>query len=243
MKLETKFLHEEVYESIKSKIDNNEYELGKPLPREIDLSAIYKVSRQTVRKVLEKLKYEGYIYTIKGKGTFVKGKKTDYYLSNIESFSEIISKQGATPNSIILCAKLIEADPRIANELSMPIGSNCFYVERVRKADDVIMCYEETYISSDLCPELDKYVSPNSSLYSLYENRYKLELGKGDFRLEATQATAKIAEMLRIRSHEPVLYMRANVKLSNGKQLYYVDAYYVGSKYVFTTSLERKKPM
>jgi len=239
MKSDFKYLHEYIFDDLKRKILSHEYAIGAQIPKEMDLVSIYDTSRHTIRKVLERLKTEGYLYTVKGSGTYIQEKKADFQLSKLKSFSELVQKQKAEPNSIVLSAKLITAPEKVAKELRISENEKCYFIERIRKSDDILMCYEKTYISATLCPDIDKFITPNTSTYDLYENKYKLNIDKGKYDLEAINACDEIAEILKIKKNEAVLYMKANVKLVTGETLYYVDAYYVGSRYVFTSILQR----
>lgn len=234
-----KFIYKDILENLKSKIESGYYEEGAMLPKEIELAEMFNSSRQTVRKALDMLKNAGYVYSIKGTGTFVKSKKTDYILSYMRSYTEIISDQRSQPSSIVLAAKAIKANPKVAAALNIKTGAKCYFVDRIRKADEIIMCYERTFVSAELCPGIDKYVTPSSSLYWLYENKYSLKIGKGEFHLEAVNASKEVAEMLKIKENDAVLFMDATIRLKNGKPLYNVEAYYVGSRYIFSTILER----
>jgi GntR family transcriptional regulator of arabinose operon len=60
----------ELTEELRRKILNGEVKPQDKLPSENELSAAYQVSRQTVRKALQILQEEGYIYTEHGRGTF-----------------------------------------------------------------------------------------------------------------------------------------------------------------------------
>lgn len=60
----------ELMENLHHKIMAGEIRPGEKLPSENELSAEYAVSRQTVRKALEILQNEGYIYAEHGRGTF-----------------------------------------------------------------------------------------------------------------------------------------------------------------------------
>lgn len=57
-------------EDLKARIISKEMTAGNKLPSENQLSRRYGVSRQTVRKAIEKLTNEGYVYAIHGVGTF-----------------------------------------------------------------------------------------------------------------------------------------------------------------------------
>ena len=236
---EAKYLHEQIYEDIKTKIINNEYKYGAMLPREIDLMSVYNVSRHTIRKAMDRLYNEGYVYKVKGTGTFVKSSKADYKLSNMSSFSEIINNQEGKPNSIVIEANLITADAKVAEKLNLDKDNECFYIERIRRNGKTNLCFEKTFINPELCPDIIDYVTPNTSLYQLYENKYQLNLCEGVYNLEAINASKHISKILDIAENSAILFMEANIFVQNGKALYFVEAYYIGSRYTFSTNLKR----
>ncbi|MBU1145192.1 MAG: GntR family transcriptional regulator [Firmicutes bacterium] len=236
---EMRYLHEQIYEDLKSKILTKEYIYGSMLPREIDLMTIYNVSRHTIRKAMERLFVEGYVYKVKGTGTFVKSSKADYKLSTMSSFSEIIDNQAGKPNSVVIEAKKMLADEKIKDKLDLGSTKDCYYIERIRRNGKTNLCFEKTFINPELCPDIIEYVTPNASLYQLYEKKYNLTLFEGIYDLEAITASKHISKILDIPEGSAILYMEANIFLENGKALYFVEAYYIGSRYTFSTNLKR----
>ncbi|MDD3123373.1 MAG: GntR family transcriptional regulator [Candidatus Izemoplasmatales bacterium] len=236
---EMRYLHEQIYEDIKNKILTKEYIYGSMLPREIDLMSIYKVSRHTIRKAMDRLFVEGYVYKVKGTGTFVKSSKADYKLSKMSSFSEIIDNQNGKPNSVVIEAKKIQADEKIKEKLDLGNTTDCYYIERIRRNGKTNLCFEKTYINPQLCPDIIEYITPNTSLYQLYETRYNLSLFEGTYDLEAITASKHISKILDISEGSAILYMEANIFVQSGVALYFVEAYYIGSRYTFSTNLKR----
>jgi DNA-binding GntR family transcriptional regulator len=236
---ESHYLHEQIYEDLKSKILNKEYPYGSMLPREIDLITIYDVSRHTIRKAMDRLYNEGYVYKVKGTGTFVKSAKAYYKLSNMSSFSEIINNQEGKPNSVVIEAKMIPATEEIKDKLDLENTKNCYYMERIRRNGNTNLCFEKTFVNPELCPNIIDFVTPNASLFQLYEKNYNLSLHEGVYNLEAITASKHIAKILDIPEGSAILYMEASIYINSGKALYYVEAYYIGSRYTFTTTLKR----
>lgn len=68
--MEKKLKYYELMEELRKQILAGEIKPGEKIPSENQLSAAYKVSRQTVRKALQILQEEGYLYAEHGRGTF-----------------------------------------------------------------------------------------------------------------------------------------------------------------------------
>lgn len=66
-------IYYQIGEKIRSEIDGGALPPGAKLPTEEELAKLYAVSRNTIRGCLDKLAKEGYVKSVKGKGTFVAG--------------------------------------------------------------------------------------------------------------------------------------------------------------------------
>ncbi len=88
-----KFLYRQVYESIKKYIIEGTISPGSKLPTEEELTNEYKVSAITIKKALELLATEEYIYRVPGRGTFVS--------SNIKVSNNLIKNKQSDAPSII----------------------------------------------------------------------------------------------------------------------------------------------
>jgi DNA-binding LacI/PurR family transcriptional regulator len=65
-------MYQQIIDDMKARIKNSEFELDQSLPNQIDLAKIYNTSEITSRRALSELVKEGYIYRIRGKGSFIK---------------------------------------------------------------------------------------------------------------------------------------------------------------------------
>lgn len=64
-------LYKQICERLKSDIENGVYRIDERIMSEPEISVFYNVSRITARNALEELEKEGYIYRIRGKGSYV----------------------------------------------------------------------------------------------------------------------------------------------------------------------------
>lgn len=229
------YKYQDVYKDILSKISDSTFDAGERLPGELELSKLYFCSRATIRKALLILECEGYVYKKRGQGTFVKVNKLDYNLNYLEGFTEQMLKSNRKPSSELL---MIEKTDDVAVDVKQTLKLNgndkVYRVKRLRYADEKIMAYEISNIRSDLCPDIQKYIDDNSSLYDVYEKVYGLKLKYGDVSLEAVLTDEEISEILDIKINSPVLLMNCSVYLENDEPLYHVLCYYVGERYAFT---------
>lgn len=69
---DNKPLYRVMMDELKSKISSGLYPSEAQLPTEAELSTAFGVSRITTRRALEELERDGFIYRVKGSGSFVK---------------------------------------------------------------------------------------------------------------------------------------------------------------------------
>jgi len=233
------FLYIQVYNEIKSNIDNGIWKEGSQIPTEHELMKEFNVSRDTIRKALSKLLQEGYIRRQAGKGTFIRSNKSRYKLTRLESFTEQMKARGLYPSSEIIEKSLIIPSKYIRSYLELEDNEEVYKIARLRLADSEPMSYEIAYIPRKLCPNMDEKIDNETSLYKLYEEEYNHEMEYGEVSIEAEIAPEKIAKILKLSSPSAILKMRSTVFLKNKKPLYFVEAYYIGEKYVFTANMPR----
>lgn len=83
---------------ILNKIETGEYQEGSMIESERELTECYQFSRITVRKAIDELVNEGYLYRIQGKGTYVKGETETQNLFSLRSCTEDVKRLGRTPS-------------------------------------------------------------------------------------------------------------------------------------------------
>ena len=123
---------------------------------EREICDIYDVSRTTVRQALDQLEKEGYIYKVHGKGTFVSPKRLNQDLSSFYSFTEEMKKLGKKPNSEVVGFEIVNVDEKISRIFNLNDDELVYKITRVRKADDIPMMYEITYLPYSLFAGLSK---------------------------------------------------------------------------------------
>jgi DNA-binding LacI/PurR family transcriptional regulator len=65
-------MYQTIVDDLKEKIGAGVYSLTEPLPTQIEFARIYNTSEITTRRALTELANQGYIYRVRGKGTFIR---------------------------------------------------------------------------------------------------------------------------------------------------------------------------
>lgn len=84
------------------KIEMGDYQEDMPILSERELMETYQVSRITVRRAIDELVNEGYLYKIQGKGTYIKGDTSNQDLFSISSCTEDVLRLGKRPGRRVL---------------------------------------------------------------------------------------------------------------------------------------------
>lgn len=218
------------------KIDNEEYTSECPIPSERELMEVYQVSRITVRKAIEELVNEGYLYKVQGKGTYVKEDVGGSDLISITSCTEDVLKLGMTPSKQVLEFKLIQADAKRAKVLEITKEDKVYKLGRVLYADQEPLNITITYLPEKIFPELDKYSFDKESLYETIQKKYDVRITKAKRTIEAILAKGDIAEHLDIEEGSPIMLFRCvTFGKVNGKEMpiEYFKCYYRTDKFKF----------
>lgn len=189
-------------------IDSEEYRENDLIPSERDLIAKYGVSRITVRKAIDDLVNEGYLYRVQGKGTYVKGDKFEQDLFQLTSCTEEINKMGMVPTKKIIDSKIIFADKLRQRRLQLDEGDKVFYLKRVYYADGEPLNLTTAYLPYKLFPGIEKYDFNKESIYKVLEENYEVKIAKATRTLEAVIAHEEVSEYLNMQENTPILLFR-----------------------------------
>lgn len=187
------------------KIDMEEYGGDEQIPSERELIEKYQVSRITVRKAVDELVNEGYLYKVQGKGTYVKSDKNNQDLISLTSCTEDVKKLGMTPSRKVIDATVVLADKKRSKLLNIVTDDKVFRLERIIYADDEALNYTITYLPEKLFPQLEQYDFNKESLYHILQTKYDTKIIGATRTIEAVSAKDVVAEYLDIDEGMPII--------------------------------------
>lgn len=225
-----KAIYLQIAESIIKMINEQDLEIDSIIPSENMLAETYKVSRLTARRAVDYLVNQGFLYRIKGKGTFVAERnKIEYVPQKLQGFTEEIISLNMTPRNEIVKFEVIKAG-KIAKKLQIAEDDMIYHVIRVRYADDEALILERSYIPIDIFPELNISVMKGSK-YEYVEKYTGKKVIESFQEIEAHLPNEEEIEYLKVE--EPLLKI-SNLSFLEGRKIFeYSISYFRTSKYKF----------
>lgn len=132
-----------IVEDIKKKINSAELKPGDTVPSEKALCDEYGASRMTVRKGLAVLASEGYIYSIPGKGNFVRKPELNKYTIY---YSELKNSINSVDKARLLEVNIIMPGDKLAADLQITKNKNVILIRRLFYTDGEPVAYDIKYL-------------------------------------------------------------------------------------------------
>jgi GntR family transcriptional regulator len=235
---QAKPLYQVVSEAILKQIETGELNPNDRLPSEHELSQIYSVGRNTVRRAISELAKDGALKTIPGVGTFVSDQRLDKTAQYLFGFTNEMTLHGKNISSQVLEAKLISADPFLARRLQIQLGAEVVFLNRVRLMDGEPTAIERSYLPHALCPGILEYNFAEASLYEVLSKVYDKSPDHAEQVIEASLATPEVARLLALELPAVVLVFHRETRLASGQVIEYVDSELSGERFRFFTTLQ-----
>lgn len=220
-------LHDLLLESLRG-----EYRPGAQFLTEREIGARFGVSRATANKALAALVAEGQLEFRKGVGTFVSGRKLEYDLRSLVSFTDKASACGYVPSTRVRLFKRLEAGPA-----GSPLADvDVWFVDRFRLANEAPVIHERRWVNAQICSELSRDVCAGS-LYAFWTDVMSLEIAGAEQRLKVIALSSEQAAGLAAQPGAPAFEVHATGTLTDGRVLWVEETVYRGDRYEFETTL------
>ncbi|KXF83588.1 GntR family transcriptional regulator [Enterovibrio coralii] len=233
-------LYRKIADEIRNKIGTGEYRVGTALPTEAQLREAFSVSRVTVRQAIKLLVENGELESKQGSGTYVKESKVNYDIYQQTSFAEKWAHLNSSIRSEILAFEIRPASLTMAENLQINEGDQIFYVKRVRFVDDNPITVEETWLPTDMFPDLTYQVMQGSK-YEFIEQQKGLVIDRSEQEIIPILPPKEIADLLGIDPSQPIIEKRTRGHLHDDSVFEYSRNYFKSSDYKFTLVAKRKR--
>jgi GntR family transcriptional regulator len=221
--------HFRIRESLREEILN--MESGEPIPTETKLCEHFGVSRTTVRKAIEQLSYEGLVYRVQGKGTFVAPPKLiGRFIQSRVGLYDDARVRGLSLKTRVLDQRMIPIDEHLAGYLGIRPGDSALKLVRLRLIDQEPMLISYSYVPESTCPGIVHEDFTSQSLYALMQQKYGIEIHHGLRVIEAKPCEEEEAQLLHIDPGIPLLVVTGTMYDGHGAIAEYGFAMFRGDR-------------
>jgi GntR family transcriptional regulator len=207
---------------------------GSLLPSEAELCARYSVSRTVVRQALAELENDGLVLKVKGKGTFVTGRKLDTsFIQDNLGFYESMTRAGHVVQSRILKLAAKPSTVDLARLLEIGVGEEVIHFDRVRSVDGRPVQVVRAFMPVRLFPGLVDIDMTDRSLYQVLRDSYGLRPASGHRAIEAVPLSRADADHLGVPKGTAGLRVYSITRSSDGVVFEHFIAHYRGDSFRF----------
>lgn len=215
-------------------IAKGEYAVGDKLPSENGLCQQFGVSRITVRQALQRLAQQGLIYSVHGKGSFVKAPSVSNELDRIVSFSKVLEQKGLEGYTRV-CNY---ANPAADSVSYRHLGTSVISLDLLGYISKAPAVYYTSHFPVDLGKQMLSAAQQAEqdglafSTYDLYK-KIGVPLSRIEQTIRAVNADTKLSEILNVPNGEALMVLESVYYDENDTALEHKISYYRADVYSF----------
>ena len=234
---------EQIYKDLKEKIESGDYAYQDLLPSENTMVSIYNCSRNTIRRALSELTEQGYVQPLHGKGVRVIYQPIDqaaFTIGGIESFKESAIRNHRKRHTEVHQFAEITADERLAAKTGFPVGSELYYLQRVRFLDGIALILDINMFLKSLVPNLTKEIAENS-IYEYIENDLGMSIVTSKRKMTVERATQIDEKYLQLNDYNCLAVVTGQTFNADGIMFEYTQSRHRPDYFCFQDTATRKR--
>ena len=173
-------------------------------PGELELSAEYGVSRQTVRDALRRLRAEGVLGSGRGRGTWIRKPRIEQPLGALYSLFSSVEAMGLEQRSVVRTLD-VRTDEHVAARLERAADTELVYLERLRLADGEPLALDRAWLPRSIAGPLLEADFSHSGLYDELASLTGTRPTGGSEIISAVVPSAAVRRLLDIPSGTAVM--------------------------------------
>ncbi len=231
--------HEQISDYLREQIESDAYATDEKLPSEKELGDLFDVSRVTVRRALQTLEHEGYIYRRQGLGSFVQDRQAAQGLVRLTDFAQDMAQAGLEASSEVLHHASESPPPAVATQLGLGDETTVMRLDRLRLGDGRPVAFDRTWLPMFYAQLLEDHDLSQETIYGILEQDYEIPVLRGRYRLTAANADEEIAEALGVDAGRAVLLIERLSLTQGDKPVYFQRRYYRNDRVAYELELAR----
>lgn len=233
-----------VAEHLRASILRGDYQDGVRLPTEAELSRLFQVSRQTVRRAFLDLVSEGMVVRVPGRGTFA-AEPDGEYLRQFGSIEDLMSLSVDTEMKLLAGLRR-RIDVAAAGRLRL-VSDVVSTLEFLRLHDDVPFCHTTVYLPPAVAerladvPQLTTGERRVDTIIGLLDTRLPHPISEAEQSITATVATESVSAALGCSADSPLLRIDRLYVTTAGEAVELAMSYFLPEHYSYRLRLRRSR--
>lgn len=235
--------YEDIYKSLKRKIEVEEYPYGELMPSENALITFYECSRNTIRRALAGLTEGGYVQPIHGKGVRViyqKTERTVFTVGGIETFKETAKRNKLSAVTKVIRFSELTVDEKLSKETGFMPGDEVYYIQRVRYLNGKALILDTNVFLKSMVPGITEKIAENS-IYEYIENELRMQIATSKRQITVERANALDEKWLDLGDYDCLAVTTGQTFSGDGVLFEYTQSRHQPEYFSFQNVVTRKK--
>lgn len=228
-------LYQQLAHSIKKAVDEQKLKENDKIPAENEFCKIYDLSRTTVRQALDILEKDGYIYKLRGKGSYVSTPKIYQNRSSFSKFYDDMRSLGKVPVSKIISLKIKVADAYVREKMQLEENEMLCQIKWIRYGNNEPLIYETINLNYKLVDGIETKELTEKKLYDILTEEYGIKMTHGKELFYPCKLDINEAKNLGLKEND--LGMKVERVVFQGKDVVeYTTSTVRGDRFIYTTN-------
>ena len=232
---------ESIYRDLKADIESNKLPYQSLMPSENQLIVRFNCSRNTVRRAIAMLAEEGYVQPMHGRGVRVIYTKADnppFLIAGIESFRESASRNNLKTTTRLVRFAELTADDHVSRHTGFPVGTELYYIQRVRSLDGDPCVFDVNLFDKKLVPGLTKEICVHS-IYNYIEKELGMQIVMSKRQITVERITQMDEDNLDLKGYDTMAVVTGHTFNSEGVMFEYTQSRHRPDYFCFQTTAMR----
>ena len=228
-------LYQQLAHSIKKAVDEQKLKENDKIPAENEFCKIYDLSRTTVRQALDILEKDGYIYKLRGKGSYVSTPKIYQNRSSFSKFYDDMRSLGKVPVSKIISLKIKVADAYVREKMQLEENEMLCQIKWISYGNNEPLIYETINLNYKLVDGIEMKELTDKKLYDILSEEYGIKMTHGKELFYPCKLDINEAKNLGLKEND--LGMKVERVVFQGKDVVeYTTSTVRGDRFIYTTN-------
>jgi GntR family transcriptional regulator len=230
--------HRHIEIDLKQRLARGDIKPGAKIPTERELEDEYRVSRITVRRALDTLRYEGHVRAVPGKGFFA-ATEIPGSVWRVGSIEELIREAAATSYKL-LEVKAERPTAYIRQTLQLPADATVVRFRGIRSNDATPVMVLDVYLPRRLGDPLRATELTVEPILVQVERRSGMEATTGRQTITVTAVPVGIGRLMNLRAGAPVLHIERVYYAASGEPIEQALSWIRPDRYQHVSTLLRR---